>query len=148
VTTTARLDTTARLELMDLYARYSRAFDDGDAESVARLFTEDGSFTREGAPPVRGRAALVEMARAAATRAPGNRHIVSGALVEPSDGGATGTAYVLVLNVRADAVSLVAMGRYHDQFVLEDGSWRIRSRHFVPFTGPGLAGTVLATVAS
>lgn len=148
MTTAAALDTEARLAILDLYARYTHAIDEGDAEAVGSLFTKDGSFSREGAEPVRGRAAVVEMARAAAGRGPGNRHIITGTLVEPARDGAIGTSYVLVVNAGTEALTLVAMGRYRDEFVLEDGSWRIRSRHFTPFTGPALAGADLARASS
>lgn len=144
MTTTNALDTTARLELTELYARYTHAFDEGRADEVAELFAEDGAFLRPGAEPVRGRPALAAMVRAAAERRTGNRHLVSAVVVDSDGQAATGTAYVQVVSMTANALGLVAAGRYDDEFVHEQGAWRFRQRLFTPFTGPELAGATLA----
>lgn len=143
------LDHATRSELTDLYARYTHAFDEGDADAVATLFTREGEFIRRGAAPVRGRDALAAMVRAAAARGAGTRHLVTGVLVRPAPAGATGptahgTAYVQVVAVGDDALRLVALGRYEDEFAVEDGAWRIRSRVFEAFTSPALGGATLA----
>lgn len=116
-------------EITDLYARYSHAFDDGDGEAVARLFTVDGVFARAGTDPVEGRESIAALVVAAAGR--GMRHIVSNILVEPTGSGARGQAYVLVLIVGASEPA--AFGRYDDEFVHTPEGWRIRLRRFTPF---------------
>lgn len=116
-------------EIIDLYARYSYAFDEGDGEAVARLFTVDGKFDRAGTDPVVGRESLAAFVNAAAGR--GMRHIVSNILVEPTDSGARGQAYVLVLLVGGSEPA--AFGRYDDEFVHTPEGWRIRVRRFTPF---------------
>ncbi|NMI01120.1 nuclear transport factor 2 family protein [Pseudonocardia acidicola] len=141
------LDAVARLELHELYARYTHAFDEGRSGELAQLFTADGEFVRPGAEPVRGRAALAELVTAAAARGTGNRHLVSSMVVEAGGrpGTARGTAYVQVVGIGEDAVRLVAIGRYDDEFAREDGRWAFRSRRFTSFTGSTLAGAILAS---
>jgi hypothetical protein len=141
------LGTAERLELLELYARYTHAFDEGMSRELAELFTADGEFVLPGVAPVRGRARLAEMVTAAAARGTGNRHLVSSVVVEAGEqaGTATGTAYVQVVRISDDAVRLVAVGRYDDEFGQEDDRWAFRSRRFTPFTGPALAGAILAS---
>lgn len=116
-----------RLAIVELYARYSHAYDEGRGEEVARLFTPDGAFVREGAEPVTGRANLAAMASAAAGR--GMRHVVSNVLVEPAPDGARGSAYVLVL-----LIDPTIFGRYDDEFRLTPDGWRIHTRRFTALT--------------
>lgn len=116
-------------EITDLYARYSHAFDEGDGEAVAQLFTVDGEFARTDADPVVGRESLAAFVKAAAGR--GMRHVVSNILVEPTNSGARGQAYVLVLLVGGNQPA--AFGRYDDEFVHTPEGWRIRVRRFTPF---------------
>lgn len=142
------LDPASRQEITDLYARYSLTFDNGDAAEFARLFAEDGQFVRSGGTPVQGPAALAAFARTAAARSPGTRHFVSNILVEPSDEGAVGTAYVLALRIASTVVRLVTMGRYDDVFVRTPQGWRFSKRQFSAFTSPGLAEAMLATTAT
>ncbi len=142
-----KLDAAARQEITELYARYTHAFDDNSPEDLANLFIDDGTFVRDDAEPVHGRAALAELVRTVAVRGPGNRHFVSAVVVEPSAEGASGSAYVQVVSIGADAVRLVVIGRYHDEFAHSEGRWRFRSRHFTSFTGAELAGATIAAAA-
>jgi uncharacterized protein (TIGR02246 family) len=124
-------------ELVELYARYTHAFDENRADDLAALFTDDGEFLRPGAPPVSGAEALAAMVRASAARGTGNRHLVSAVVVDVSSDAGTGRAYVQVVSVTDDGVRPVAFGRYDDAFTRDGGRWRIRARRFTPFTGPG-----------
>ncbi|MDT7708905.1 MAG: hypothetical protein QOG20_4512 [Pseudonocardiales bacterium] len=133
MTTTPDLDAYERGRLVELYARYTHAYDEGRADDVADLFTVDGEFARPGADPVRGRTDLAAMVRASAARGTGNRHLVSAVVVEAGpDGTATGQAYVQVVGT-TNGTRVVVMGRYDDDFAREHGRWRIRSRRFTPF---------------
>lgn len=137
-------DTAERHELTELYARYTHAFDEGQGEELAGLFTADGAFLRAGAEPIRGPTALADMVRAAAARPARTRHLVSAILVTPHCATATGTAYVQVLTIAPDAVRLAAIGCYRDEFVRHHDQWRFRLRRFTPFTGAEISGSVLA----
>lgn len=133
-------------EITDLYARYSHAFDEGDGEAVAQLFTVDGVFARAGADPVVGRESLAGFVNAAAGR--GMRHIVSNILIEPTDTGARGKAYALALLVGATDLRLATFGRYDDEFANTPDGWRFQVRKFTPFVPAELAGAVLAVTVS
>jgi hypothetical protein len=137
-----------RVEIADLYLRYSFAFDDVQDADCADLFTEDGSFAVDGLAPVVGREALASMVRASAARAPGGRHLLSGVLVQASPVGAAGTAYVQVVRVEASALRLVALGRYADEIVPTAYGWKFQTRRFTPFSGPQLGGAILAVPVS
>lgn len=127
-------------ELVELYARYTHAFDENRADELAALFIDDGQFLRPGAPPVRGAEALTAMVRASAARGTGIRHLVSAVVVDVSSDTATGHAYVQVVSVTDEGVRHVALGRYDDTFARDGGRWRIRSRRFTPFTSGSAGG--------
>ena len=136
MTAEAVLSDADRATLVELYARYTHAFDEGRADELSELFTADGQFLRPGAEPVQGRMALAAMVRAAADRSTGNRHLVSAVVVETGpDDRALGRAYVQVVSGTVP-FQPVAFGRYDDEFAVEDGRWRIRARSFVPFPPP------------
>ncbi|MEU6643571.1 nuclear transport factor 2 family protein [Saccharomonospora sp. NPDC046836] len=140
------LNPLVRLEIGELYARYAKYYDDGQGEKFGALFTSAATFVRgPGTDPVVGRDEIVELARSAGT--PGIRHFVSNVVVDPAPGKtATGSAYVQVVTADEEAVRLVTMGCYTDEFRYEDGSWRFHLHRYDPFTGAGLRGAVLATI--
>lgn len=139
-----RMSTTDRLDLLELYARYAWAYDGGHAEEYAALFTPDGRFERPGAEPVCGRGDLAGLVTAAQGRGSGYTHVTSNVVVAATSDGASGRAYVVLLRIEPGAVSLLAAGRYHDEFVRMPDGWRISTRRFEPATGPELAGAVIA----
>jgi hypothetical protein len=136
--TPQQLDVESRLELLDLYARYTHAFDAGRAEDVATLFAGDGEFLRAGSGPVRGHVALAEMVRRAhGAQLTSRQHLVTSILLEADTARtARGTAYVTVLTVVSDTVRVAAHGRYLDTFSRDGERWRIQERLFVPFSNP------------
>jgi uncharacterized protein (TIGR02246 family) len=76
---TDRIDAETRADLLELIARYYRAFDSGDAETYATLFPEDGQLTGFGDPVV-GREALKGLCTASLTQSQGAwRHNFSNA---------------------------------------------------------------------
>jgi ketosteroid isomerase-like protein len=132
---TQKLDVWSRLELLELYARYTHAFDAGRADEVAALFIEDGVFLRAGSEPVRGHPALTEMVQRAHAGQPSLRqHLVTSIVLEADDARIVrGTAYVTVMSVMSDTVRVAAHGRYLDTFVEDRECWRFQQRLFVSF---------------
>ncbi|QIZ37736.1 nuclear transport factor 2 family protein [Saccharopolyspora sp. ASAGF58] len=132
-------------EIAELYARYAQYYDDGRAEEFGLLFTTTATFIRApGAEPVTGRHAIADLVTAAGTPT-GIRHLVSSVIVDSGLGEvAYGAAYVQVLAVDEDAVRLVTLGRYTDEFHYEDGAWRFHAHQYEPFTGAVLRGAILA----
>ena len=110
--TAVALDIASRLDLLEMYRRYTDPYDRGLAEEVTALFTEKGEFVRAGPAAVRGRRAITDMVRTAAESGAQRQHVVTSVLVEPpvADGTAHGTADVTMVSLRGDALRLVALG--------------------------------------
>lgn len=146
MTTAAHVDTISvedRVDLLELYARYAWAYDQGDADGYAALFAEDGRFERPGAPDAVGPEALAALVTGAHSRGTGYLHVTSSVLVEGTPDGAAGRAYVVLLQAHADAVRLLAAGHYRDTFVRTGDGWRIAHRRFEPLTGAAVAGALI-----
>jgi len=126
-------------ECEGLIARFAERNDARDADALAAMFVEDGSFARPTAPdkPVRGREAIREQFRAR----PANkmsRHICANTVVDVvSKTEANVVSYILLftatledgatLPVEADAKKL--LGAYRDRIVRDaDGIWKFKER--------------------
>ena len=122
-------------EIQQLYGRYAIGYDSGNGEMFARAFTADGTFQLPN-NVIAGREKL-----AAFAGQPGNNkgptnvfHVVSNVTIEPSAEGATGTAYVLLVNIgqTGKPSALTGGGVYRDTFVKSPEGWRIKSRTYLP----------------
>ncbi len=131
-------------QVRDLYARYSFAYDQGNADEYADLFTEDGVFEVVGGPQVQGREALAGMVTAAAARPARTLHMVSNVLVTVVGDSATGQAYVQLLAVADGALRVVTVGTYDDTFVRTATGWQLSRRRFQPAVGPDPHGVPVA----
>lgn len=129
-----KLSTEDRLELADLYARYSWAFDEGRAGEWAALFAPDGAFVMPGRAKLTGHDELRAFAARMHGQNAGIRHLVSGLTIEPGGEGARGRAYVVVL-VPAEGSGFRALtqGSYDDRFVSRPEGWRFQTRTFTPW---------------
>lgn len=117
------------LAIEQLYARYSHAVDRGDGEAWAACSTPDGVFTSFGRDHA-GRAAIVALADSTRRRPPG-RHWVSNIVLEPTDFGARGSAYLAWLQITKSPVTLPTTGFHEDEVVPTSEGWRFRRRTFV-----------------
>lgn len=131
-------------QVRDLYARYSFAYDQGNADEYAALFTEDGVFEVVGGPEVQGRDALAGMVAAAAARPARTLHMVSNILVTVTGDSATGKAYVQLLALAEGALRVVTVGTYDDTFVRTSAGWLLSRRRFEPAVGPDPEGVPVA----
>ena len=121
----------ARLEIMDLTARYTRSGDTGRAEEFAALFAPDGEFVVDGGS-ARGPtaiAALIETVKQDFAAAPPEffpaRHTVSGLTIDlHDDGSAAGRSYFALIG----GWGLDHWGVYRDEYVQHDGRWRFARR--------------------
>lgn len=140
------LSTADHLEIQDLYARYAYAYDGGDAEGWASLFTPEGMFGRAGDEPVRGAAALARFAIENLAANPGVTHHTTNVLIEADRTGIRGRAYVLVLRVATDgSVRLRNVGEYEDRIEHTHAGWRFASRLFRSRLPDGSVDSVLIT---
>ena len=135
------LDVADRLDILDLYARYSVLFDTGQAEAWADLFTPDGTFFIVGGPSLYGTAELEPFAERRYRDTPGIRHIVSNVIVEPAGDGARGSAYVVVLGGVDDgaATQILTLGGYDDRLARTESGWRFESRTYCAWTNGAAA---------
>ncbi|MET8430572.1 nuclear transport factor 2 family protein [Nocardia sp. NPDC004860] len=139
-------DLTDRLELLELYARYTHAFDRADAAACAALFTADGVFTPPGAAPVIGRPALEQFFAVATARSHGSSHMVTDVLIDAEHPGvARGTARVLAVRTEESVLRLLALGIYRDIFRYDGRRWLFGKRTIDSAVPAALSGAVLAT---
>jgi hypothetical protein len=153
------------LDLQQLVNRYAYAMDSAadDGKSYADLFTEDGEFVAPGGT-TKGRAGLAELGRAGFVNghkpANGVAHFIMNHVVEPAPGGASGKAYVVLVNIGEDGkpggqFSDIG-GHYEDQYVKTAQGWKFKRREFVPMkperraagTAPAARATAAATSAT
>ena len=118
----------------NLIARYSFLVDGGDFDGLGRLL-EHCDFTLGAGPAVRGREAVVSLARGAlqvhSDGTPRTRHVTSNLFIEVDAvaGTATGRAYYTVFQAVEDfPLQPIACGSYLDRFERHDGAWRFAER--------------------
>ena len=125
-----------RARIRELTARYNRAFDDGDPETFAATFTEDGTMEVTGTFRVDGRDALAEMVRHTPY---GVVHVTVDATVAVDGDRAVQDVTMLVLSrphpeadpdagPGARRSKLSNTGRYHDELVRTPEGWRFAHR--------------------
>ena len=119
-------------EIQQLYARYSHGFDSAadNGNMFARAFTSDGVFNLPNGIVIEGQHKLAEFAaRPGNNKGPTNVfHVVSNVLIEPAPEGATGLAYVELVNIgqAGKPSALTGGGIYRDVFVKGPEGWRIK----------------------
>ncbi len=122
--------------------------DTGAAPSAlpAGCAAHTGKFTTKVPPHAKGRDALAKMVTAEDPHGPAYvRHFVFNHVIEPNGRGATGKAYVVVVDITPRqkpgfAHSIFTIGRYDDEYVKTAQGWRIKSRVFTAVAG-GVAAT-------
>lgn len=130
----------ARLEIMELMWRYSRAVDRHDNAMLETLFWPDceinytNLFTGD-------RAAFLAWANPHHEALYINhQHHVTSQIIEIDGDTAHGEHYCIVFLHRADGSILLSSGRYLQQWERRSGEWRILIREFMPEIGTGLTG--------
>lgn len=104
--------------------RFAMLNDAHDAEGLAAMFTESGSFARPSEPdaPVVGRDAIHAFFRDRPKRV--SRHVMANTLVEiVSDTQARAHSYVVLYMADKTLV-----GDFHDRLELHDGTWLFAER--------------------
>src|SRR6201999_1245542 len=121
-----------RLDIADLYARYTHAVDQGRFADWCDCFTADGYL----AVPVndihvQGPAQLDEFARAYWKRSGGlERHVVSNVVVTASEDGAEGSCYLTMLvgGSKDHPPRFSTTATYRDRLARTADGWRFRAR--------------------
>ncbi|GDY32005.1 nuclear transport factor 2 family protein [Gandjariella thermophila] len=121
-------------ELGQFYAEQMAILDDGDAEGWVDTFTEEGVFVPpNGAPEVKGRAALLAGTRSTVARLKEagtvRRHVLTNMnLVELADSSARTTSYVLIVDSVAGETRITMSTVMRDELVSDGRRWYVARR--------------------
>src|SRR5262245_13028866 len=130
------LTTQDYIDIEQLYAAYNNAIDSGDAEGWAATFTPDGTFTR-----FTGHDALVGFVKR--WKEQGNdakrRHWNTNLRILPSADGATGTVYLMLLDISTRPAGIASTAMYNDVLVKTPNGWRFKNRQIKPDAAPPAA---------
>jgi 3-phenylpropionate/cinnamic acid dioxygenase small subunit len=120
-----------RAELQDLLVRYFLAADDDDYPALAETFASDATFTAGGFDGGSSRAEVVEFIRADRRNMGPTIHTLNYSLFSfQDDDHATGVVGAH-LELSRGGSTLFGAVRYADQYVREEGRWRIRHRNML-----------------
>jgi uncharacterized protein (TIGR02246 family) len=116
-----------RIEIRELAARYNNAIDDGQLDEFLELFTDDAVFEVAGSPPAKGKAEIAALISAFPT---GHIHATTDAVVRVDGDLATQRCTLICLGRRRDRgeQSVIATGRYADDFVRTASGWKFTKR--------------------
>ena len=122
----ATLTTQDYIDIQQLYARYNLAIDTGDAEGWASTFTPDGVFNNS----TRGHDALVQFIHNWRDKLNGanRRHWNTNLVITPAPGGASGSVYLLLLDIGVRPAVAGTTGMYEDALVKTPQGWRFKTR--------------------
>jgi uncharacterized protein (TIGR02246 family) len=121
--------------IKQLKARYCEIcdHDDYDADAMASLFTEDGSWKGDGVGHAEGREAIRELFAGFPKVIAGAQHIVANPLIEVDGDRAHGVWYLISAVTRSDGTTASnwpsTAARYHDDYVKQNGEWKFRRVH-------------------
>lgn len=124
------------LQIVELYARYAHAYDNAEADRWADVFTPDATFTvRHGADvqayELHGTAELAALVRDRHSKygKRGIRHALINILADPTEYGASGTAYFMEMRVGdGQPPQVTHTGRYVDELVKGASGWQFRCK--------------------
>lgn len=121
----AKLTADDYIEIQQLYARYNNAIDSGDAEAYAATFVPDGTFNT-----FTGHDALVGFIHNWHDKMGGanRRHWNTNLTIMPAPDGASGSVYLLLVDVGARPPAIQAAAKYEDQLVKTSEGWRFKKR--------------------
>jgi ketosteroid isomerase-like protein len=113
------------IEIQQLYAKYNEAIDSGDGEAYAATFTPDGVFNT-----FKGKDALVGFIEQWKTKMNGltRRHWNNNLIITPTADGASGSCYLLLIDVSAKPPAIATAARYTDSLVKTPQGWRFKQR--------------------
>jgi len=113
------------VEIQQLYARYNNAIDSGDGEAYAATFVPEGTFNT-----LTGHDALVGFIHNWRQKMGGanQRHWNTNLTITPAPEGASGSVYLLLVDVGARPPAILAAATYEDQLIKTAAGWRFKKR--------------------
>jgi hypothetical protein len=113
------------IEIQQLYAKYNIAIDSGDAEGYAATFIPEGVFNT-----FNGHDALVGFIHRwrDAMKGGNMRHWNTNLAITGTPEGASGSVYLLLVDVSAKPPAITTAAKYEDQLVKTADGWRFKKR--------------------
>lgn len=116
-------------EIQQLYVRYNQGLDFQDEELYLSAWADDAVFTTGAGVPYAGREEIRKRFR----ERPGGEgttitHNNTSSLITPTDDGAKGRTYWMVIDVAEAPPRILAAGYYFDTFKRTPDGWRIATR--------------------
>lgn len=113
------------VEIQQLYARYNNAIDSGDAEGYAATFVRDGVFNN-----FTGHDALVQFIHDWQDKMKGGtrRHWNTNLAINGTPEGASGSVYLMLIDVGVRPPVIASAAKYDDQLVRTPQGWRFKKR--------------------
>jgi hypothetical protein len=134
MTTTSAVGPADHVAILNLYAAYNWAADDGDGDAWGACFTEDATFLINDALWRGSRAELLEKRRRPVPGAPRQHWNSSVVLTQLEPGVVEGRAQLVALDVIDGQPAIKMVGAYRDRVVrTPDGSWRFAQRHITSY---------------
>ncbi|WP_018179443.1 nuclear transport factor 2 family protein [Jongsikchunia kroppenstedtii] len=129
-----------RAAIAGVVASYGPLVDAGEADRVAALWTEDGSYSVDGSV-MAGRAEIAAMVRGSHHQGlirRGCTHLLGAPTITVDDDSATATCQSVLMAGTGDGYAIVRLSINRFEFVRRDGHWLIERRvtHKLPVTGP------------
>jgi hypothetical protein len=131
-------------EIEQLYSTYNEAIDTNKPEAWADTFTPDGTFNRS-----TGREALIGFVKQWHEKMGGTtrRHWNTNLKITGDSKQATGSVYLMLLDVGAKPPAIVATAMYADTLVKTPNGWRFSKRATRADAAPPAAGAPPAPAA-
>lgn len=123
--TAGSLTTQDYIDIQQLYARYNNAIDGGDAEGYAATFVADGVFNT-----FTGHDALVGFINEWRDKRNGTsrRHWNTNLTISGTPEGASGSVYLMLLDVSVRPPVIASTAKYEDALVKTPQGWRFKKR--------------------
>ena len=116
-------------EIKALYARYNQGSDFRNTELFLSAFDEDAIMTREGGDiGMEGLRADRARRYQGETGDVGRRHLNGSYLIFPTNDGAEGRAYYILMDVTERPPTVIGSGYYDDKFIRTEDGWKIKHR--------------------
>lgn len=125
--------------ITNLLYRYAELMDEGRLEETAALFAKarvklgDGRVVEGSAPMLDQWRAFVRIHPCGTPR---TRHVITNAIVEVDEAAGTASSrscYTVFQQTDTLPFQAICGGRYHDEFIRENGAWRFAARDYSLF---------------
>jgi hypothetical protein len=122
------LSTDDKIDILQLYSRYSTAIDTGDGADFGACFVPNGILDN-GLNILEGQEAIGGFAEQTHSAMPGMRHNALNIVIDGDGECATASAFLIGYLVDG-GYKVIVTGRYADELSKQEGDWRFSNRVF------------------